>query len=358
MLTAPASRALLGYGPSQFLGVFDTRPDLPPWQAEVHRSLQPIPMPGGATLRWMAPRNTRIDGAGAVQTLAPAFENAIALTLYIGGLDVLPPTSAWCAPYWPGAPIGATRFAFSKAIANVPSLWQMGMAFQRPTQVGQAGAPGSSGQFGLQEQQSGFDWLRLVAGMPALDLLSYAGAPWSEADLGELAGGTRYVAAWLRLWWSRFEGVDTLNLNPDTAVEYYLPWTVSPGRPLAPAHRKCWHCAYPMVPRQIVAADDVWDDGQRLQVSSPVSGQWFVGAENNGDAGDAPVDIGLELRGSTILARTSMAVDPATHGLVINPFDASGNFFQNHGGAGVLSAGYVAGGQQDAMLVHVKVAST
>lgn len=354
MLTPPsanapaAARSVLGRGPAQFLGVFDTCPGAP-WQAEVHRAMEPIPSEGGVTLRWMAPRHTRIDAAATVQTLQPAFENAIALTLYVGGCDVLPPATFWRNPVWPGRPVGATPFAFNKATPNVPTLWQTGLAFQRPTQVQQATVALDSGQFGLTEQQSGFDWLRLVNAMPALDLLSYAGAPWSEADLWELAGGTRYVAAWLRLWWSRFNGLDTLS---EEDVSYYVPYTIGPGRPLRPAHRQCWHCAYPVLPASGVAAvGDVYTDGVRLQVSSPNSGTWRVGAENNGDAGDNPIFVGLELRGSTILNRANMSVDPATHGTIIGPT-------QVHGGAGVISAGYPVGGDADAMLVHVAVASS
>jgi len=343
MVTEPASRTLLGYGPAQFLGIFDTRPGEPVWQPEVHRSLEPVASPGGVSLRWMAPRNTRIDGAGAVQTLQPAFENAIALTLYVGGLDILPGPDTWVQPSWPGRPVGSTAFAFSKAVPNIPSIWQMGLAFQRPTQVGQAGAPGDSGQFGLAEQQDGFGWMRLINGMPMLDLLSYAGQTWAEADLWELAGGTRYVAAWLRLWWSRFNGDNTL-----ASMSYYLPYTLSPGRPAAPCHRHSWHCAYPMVPREVAAQVNVYDDGTRFQVSSPISGTWRVGAENNGNVGDNGVHVGLELRGSVILNRAAMTVAPNQHGLIIGPTTV-------HGGAGVLSVGYPVAGQQDAMLVHVAV---
>ncbi len=342
-LTAPASRSLLGRGPAQFLGVYDTRPELGlGWGAAMHRNLQPVPMPGGATLRWTAPRNTRIDGAGLVQTLQPAFADAIALTLYVGGLDVLPTPGQWRNPTWPGRPVGATAFTFDKATDNVPTLWQTGLAFQRPQQVGQ-GTALDSGQFGLAEMNDGFAWLRLVNAMPALDLLSYAGAPWSEADLLELVGGTRYVAAWLRLWWSRRNGVDTL-----ADVAYHVPWTVAPGRAVNAQHRKVWHCAYPVLPKPVAAQADVYVDGARLGVSSPVCGTWRVGAENNGDALDNAVHVGLELRGSVILARAAMSVDPATHGSIIGPTTP-------HGGSGVVSVGYPVAGEQDAMLVHVAV---
>lgn len=343
-MTAPASRAIMGYGPSQFLGVFDTRPTEAPYQPEVHRALQPVPMNGGVTLRWCAPRSTR-NQAGNVQTLNPSFQNAVALTLYVGGLDVLPDTQDWRSADWPGWPAGASRFAFAKLpTPNLPSIWQAGLAYTNPSMVGQGTlAPGPAGQFGLLEAQSGFDWMRLVGAMPALDLLSYAGAPWSVADLHELAGGTRYVAAWLRCWWPRTDGVDEL-----ADVNYRIPWSVSEGRPLDACHRHAWHLSLPLMPRSIATADDVYADGARFQVSSPIGGRWRVGAENNGDLGDGPVTIGLELRGSVVLSRDRMGVSPTDHGLTIGPTAA-------HGGAAVLCMGVVGAGELDACLVHVAV---
>lgn len=351
-LTAPASRSLLGYGPVQFLGVFDTLadPDCPekcakPWQEEVHRALQPVESPGGVTLRWSGPRNTQTDAAGVVQTLGPAFENAIALSLYVGGLDLLQSPKEW-NQNWPGQPIGATPFAFSKAVPNIPTIWQTGLSFTRPRfGFSQTAVAADSGDFGLAEMQDGFRWLRNVNALPALDLLSYIGAPWAEADLWELAGGTRYVAAWLRLWWSRFEGANTL-----ADVRYHVPWVALRGRAAAPCHRDAWHTALPIIPASGVAAEgDVYTDGARYQLASPISGAWRVGAENNGDAGDNAIFVGLELRGSTILSRAAMSVNPLTHGTIIGPT-------ANHGGAAVISAGYQLGGQADAMLIHVAVA--
>lgn len=340
-----AGRSVLGYGPVQFLGVFDTMPSAPEWQMESHRALAPKASSGGVTLRWATPRQTRIDQPGTVQTLNPAFANAIALTLYVGGLDVLPSPQTWRSRTWPGFPVGSTPFAFSKATQNVPSIWQTGLAFVRPQRVGDgAFAPGPSGQFGTTEQQSGFDWLRLIGGQPALDLLSYAGAPWVEADLWELAGGTRYVAAWLRMWWSRYEGTNEL-----TEVNYRIPYTLRSGRALNPCHRHAWHVSLPVVPKVGVNAEaDVYAGGSRLQVSSPIGGRWRIGAENNGIVGDNDVFIGLELRGSTVLERDAMAVGPTDHGLVIATDVA-------HGGAAVISAGVPTGGQVDACLVNVSV---
>lgn len=345
-MTAPANRLVLGYGPAVFLGVFDLRPDDEPYQAAVHRSLQPRAMRRGATLRWCAPRQTRIDALGAVQTLQPAFADSMALSLYVGGLDVLPSSQDWVTGAWPGVPVGTSPFMFDKKIANVPSLWQMGLAFQRPQ--GGAGqlaiTAGAAGQYGIVEQNDGFGFLRLVGGMPALELLSYAGAPWAEADLGELAGGTRYVAAWLRSWWSRREGVD-----PWVGASYYVPYVIADCEAKRPVHRESWHCAYPLVPREGVAAlADVYDDGARFQVSSPVAGAWRVGVEQNGDLADNDVFVGLELRGSTILSRAGIAVGPADHGLSIGPTAV-------HSGAGVLSVGVPLGGDVDACLVHVAV---
>lgn len=347
-LAAGSERQLLGRGPVQFCGVFDTRPELEPWQPTVHRALEPVPSPGGVTLRWMAPRNTATDAAGAVQTLQPAFADAIALSLYVAGMDVVPASDQWTngagAASWPGRPVGTLPFAFSKGAAlNLGTAWQTGLSFTRPTQQGQAGVAGNSGQFGLVEQQDGFRWMRNVNAMPVLDLLAYAGAPWSEADLLELAGGTRYVAAWLRLWWSRREGVDPL-----AAARYFVPWTVGPGRAVAAQHREAWHCSYPMLGPPVAAQADVFDDGVRYQVSSPIPGAWRVGVESNGDAGDDDIYVGLELRNGTILNRASLAVGPTDHGLFIGPTTP-------HAGAGVLSCGYSNVAQVTAGLVSVSV---
>lgn len=348
---APTERSVLGHGPVQFLGVWDTsqHPDDPsrcaePWQLNVHRALQPADSPGGVTLRWMAPRNTQTDAAPAVQTLGPAFENAIALTLYVAGLDVLPSAADW-HQNWPGAPVGATPFAFNKAVANIPTVWQTGLSFTRPRfGVSQTAVPGNSGSFGLDEMQDGFRWMRNVSALPALDLLSYIGAPWAEADLSELAGGTRYVAAWLRLWWSRYEGADQL-----LDARYFVPYVVRQGRATAPCHRECWHTAFPMAPRAGVAAvGDVYAGGARYQLASPISGTWRVGAENNGEIADNAIFVGLELRGSVILARANMSVGPLNHGSIIGPTVV-------HGGAAVVSAGYPLAGQNDGMLIHVAV---
>ena len=344
-MTPPANRLLLGYGPAMFLGVYDTRPELAPWQPEVHRTLQPKPMEGGATFRWQLPRQTVIDAAGAVQTLQPSFrQQGCALTLYVGGLDVVPPPNQWRGTGWPGIAPGSLPFTFSKATPNVPSLWQMGLAFQRPTQVGQQGlTAGNAGQYGINDVYSGFDYLRLISGVPALDLLSYGGASWHEADLVRFAGGCRYVAVWLRAWWSRSNGVD-----PWTDVNYHIPFVIAPGKPYMPLLKTV--CAYPMIPGPgVTSAAEAAISGASYTIpihQSRTVGAARIVATHNGDVGDGPISVALtsRLSGDESYSTFTLDVQATPETVTVTPYGGALRVAAGYNsGAGVLPSAFLFG---------------
>lgn len=336
-LVDPANAGMdLSAGGMQFLGVWDTRPELAPWDASLHRSLGPRPAPGGVALRWVLARTGNPASSSPPPNPGPVMSGAVALRLFVAGVDVLPTGDGWrTSNSWPGSlPDGAADEANNRA-------WIAALATA-------AGA-----QRGGLEWPTNTDGLRLLAryyARPVLDLLAYAGQPMCEADLGELAGGCRYVAAWLQQVWCRSEGAD-----PIGSATLDIPWVVVPGPARAPVHRVAWHCAYPMAAPVIASANDLFSEdpalasrSARVGLASPISGVWTASARHNGLAGADPITFGLELRAGQPVARDSTEVE-------IDDTIATLTFANAHGGAATLCVGGVAAGAMSGALVHVSV---
>lgn len=327
---APAGTAgtTLATGPMKFIGVWDTRPELAAWDADFHKSLSAKPSPGGVTLRWSAGRQSDLAFASFIHP-APAFMRGAALVLYVAGVDV-PPVGKWRGEdRWPGA-------------------WPSSQAWDFNTSWIDSLVSSAAGVRGGVDWSSVDDGIRFLArnnARPVLDLMSYVGGPWSEADLSELAGGTRYVAAWVRAMWSRHGGVDHL-----ASVDYHLPLVTMPGRARAACHRVAWHCAYALESAPTAdPGDDVYNDGVRLGLASPIAGIWRVSGVHNGAAGRAPLTVGVELRGSCALERYDfeLTVGGEREGIETE---------QAHGGAAVLTLAHdTSPGEQGGALLHVEV---
>lgn len=325
---APVAPSNLGRGPSQFLGVYDTRPELEPYDDQTHRALSPLAMPGGACLRWSLPRALRYEDSGALlSAVAPAHGYAASLTLYVAGVDVLP--LGWRdAPTWPGLPTG---YVAQASDINLDStLWELGLT---AAQVG----PGATALSDAgADAADGLRYLARHSARPVLDLLSYSGAPCVEADLSELAGGARYVAAWLRLWWPCWSATD-----PFAAVALDIPWTVVAGPSRFACHRDAWHVGIPVVGKPLAFASwatDVLEPNAavaRYGVASPVAGTWAARVCSNARAADGAdsLQIAVEFRNSDRVSTTTTSVDYNEHGAVIAPS-------LRHGGSAVVIAAY------------------
>lgn len=295
---APPSRSFAGRGPVQYLGAFDTRPELPEWEAAAVRTLRPIPAPGGVTLRWSMPHMYGLGGSSS-SWLASWPRAGVALVLYVASFDVLPP-AGWASGAelstgyaWPGLP--------PSAYEADPQQFQelLGLQFSRVATRPYA------------EESDGAAYLTKHAVQPALELLSYTGRPWSEADLAELGGGARYVAAWLRLWWVRDGGTDPLG-----TVNYQVPWTLTAGRAVDAEHRRIHHCAYMLRTTDVLAASR-WD-AVNARYAVPVRGGLAsIAAASNAELTDTDAVIGVEGRGAVPMSRESLTV-PSVPGSVGN----------------------------------------
>lgn len=337
LIGVAADGADLSYGPVQWLGVWDTRPDEAPWDVPLHRSLDPKPAPGGVTLRWAWAR--RGDPASSVPPPypGPVLSGSVALRLIVAGIDVSPAGEGWrTLPTWPGSwTSGAdTTEAYNRA-------WILAL---------QTASRGQRGGLAWRNNADGLQLLSRHLARPVLDLLAYAGAPWCEADLGELAGGTRYAAAWLQQVWSRTNGVD-----PIGSASWVVPYAVVPGPARAPVHRRAWHCAYPIASTEIAAEANLYDEdataaakSARVGIASPIAGRWSVHARHNGLAGADPMFVGCELRGAGPIERAHFALGIADQdeGVILE---------RCHGGAATLVCGAVGAAVVDGALVHVSV---
>lgn len=325
--SAPVAPSSMGYGPSQFLGVYDTMPDLEPYDDALHASLQPVESPGGVTLRWALPRATVLTGVPALSSLAPGIAHAACLTLYVAGVDVLP--SGWRkAASWPGLPPEWDGFAYSAGALE--TVWATGLSTARPRRAG--ANPQTDSDFGRGGDSDGLRYLARHIARPALDLLAYSGGG-AEADLVELAGGQRYIAAWLRLWWPCWDGVD-----PFSAADFEIPYTITAGRAINAGHRQAWHCAVPIKGPSMLAASrqtlmSTVGTPSRVTLCSPIAGAWYVAACSNAGAADGDLFVGVELRSGERLELDSAAVAYNAHGGVLTPT-------ARHGGTGVVLAGY------------------
>lgn len=327
---APTASNILGRGPVQFLGVFDTMPWLEDYDEAMKRNLNPVDMPGGVTLRWTLPRATNYAAAGDVNTVAPQFRRAgVGLSLYVAGVDVMPEDWQSNANYPGLTPLAA---GFTYDATRVEGQWATGLSFIRPRDPsGPVTGPGGPGG-----ARDGVRWLAEHVARPALDLLAYCGGPGAEADLGELAGGHRYVAAWLRLWWSRYDGVDPL-----AAVNLELPYTIQAGRALNAGHRQAWHVSIPVDGDDMASESEVFDNGKIYGVSSPIAGLWRASVCSNGDGVGEGLGLftGLELRNANRIATDSQATLFSEH-------DGAAQLGSTvrHGGAGYIASGWDANG--------------
>lgn len=327
---APVPSSDLGRGPVQFLGVFDTAPDLEPYDDALHAALAPVESPGGVVLRWQLPRALDLASVSAVSSLAPGIQHAAGLVLYVAGVDVLP--DGWRrSASWPGLPPDESGFVYTAG--DLESEWAVGLSSTRPRVP--SPDPLVDTDFGAGGSSSdGLRYLARHVARPALDLLAYSGAG-AEADLVELAGGYRYVAAWLRLWWPAWDGAD-----PFAAADYQIPYVINAGRAVNAGHRAAWHVAVPIVGPAIAAASRAATMATpggcaRVALCSPIAGAWYLAAASNGQAAD-PADglfVGLELRSGERIELDTADVHYNEHGGVVTPA-------ARHGGSGVVLAGY------------------
>lgn len=323
----------LGRGPVQYLGCFDTMPDLTHYDDAMAANLRPTDAPGGATLRFHMPRPLRVlddpDGAYRVSSVAPAMRYHAGLALYVAGVDVLPP--GWRdAITYPGLPAGVIGDGPYIADDN-DSEWAQGL--QQPFNNDPGGSPVQE-TFGPGGLADGVRYLAHHVARPMLDLFGYMGGPGAEADLGELAGGTRYVAAWLRLWWTREDGVD-----PFVDVDHDIAWTVHPGRAINPGHRHVWHNTIPVQGHGLDPGqyeDEIRLNGASYGLASPIAGNWRAVITSNAPAAGAQMlYVGLELRNGGTLERDWTAVAWNEHGVASQLAPST-----RHGGAAVILAGY------------------
>lgn len=328
---APVPPSSMGHGPMQFMGVWDTQPELEPYDDATHKALGMSAMPGGATLRWGLPRATQyVDAAVAHSSIAPAISYPGALTLYVAGVDVIP--AGWRdADTWPGLPVGYTARVSDLLVDD--TVWARGLteatlAHRVDTALSDAG----------RDMSDGVRYLARHVARPVLDLLAYAGAPALEADLSELAGGARYVAAWLRFWWPAYDGVD-----PMSASALDIPWAVLPGPSRYACHRSAWHVALPVTASALTYA--TWTTSiadpsvavARYGVASPIGGLWQVLACANARAADGTdcLQLALELRTSDVISRTTGSWNYNEHLAALAPS-------WRHAGSGVVIAAYPA----------------
>lgn len=333
---APANASELGRGPVQFIGTFDTMPELEPWDDGAHKALAPMESPGGLTLKWSLPRVT--DYLAATAMLAPSLFYGASLTLYVAGFDALPADHRKNS--WPGTPPGASTHDITTDALAGP--WMSGLSAVRPRNPNPALYGDDYGDGG-----SASDALRYLArkvARPVLDLTAYMGGPGAEADLVELAGGTRYVAVWLRLWWPRWDGVDPL-----LAADFEVPWQVSAGPAYAPGHRHAWHVSIPVLGNELAAEASLLlpptapggGGPVRYGLCSPISGLWHATVISNSSAAEdgagSPLLVGLELR-------HGVSFGGDTIGVAYNDHTTSAHLASGirHGGSAVISAGYLA----------------
>lgn len=319
----------LGRGPMQFLGCFDTMPDLVDYDDAMRQNLRPDDMPGGATLRFSMPRPLRYSGPDDTteykSAVAPAMRYPAGLVLYVAGVDVLP--AGWKDdPLWPGLPAGYVG-DISYVAGQLTSQWSTDL--QAPFNNDPGGAP-TQETFGPGGYADGVRYLAHHVARPMLDLLGYVGGPGAEADLGELAGGHRYVAAWLQFWWTRYDGVD-----PFENAAHDVVWTVQAGRPANAGHRNAWHLTIPVVGPDLNNEAALAAEGKAFGIASPIAGTWRVSITSNGSAADSDVFVGLEIRNGGLLERDTTAVAYNEHGVPSQLSPAT-----RHGGAAVVLAGY------------------
>jgi len=313
-----AARRYFGRGPAVALGVFDTRPG-PDWQPAAVRALRPIPSPGGVVLRWNFPRVLNAsDYGGAVwqPSLPPGGQ---AMVLYVAGFDVLPQARLFKAP-------GATNVPGGNAPwPNLMPGPEYTLTSEDTDGEEAATMAGATGAASFAEQDDAVRYLVRNVGRPALDLMAYNGQVWSEADLLELAGGCRYIMAWLRFYWVRLAGTDTWR----GCEPYWMPYTLSAGRAVAAAHREIHHCTYLVHPKDAVLPANLFASTSiRMAAQSPLGGAVTVVATQNGKAADGDVDltIGVEtVVGPAFLSQTTMNV-PVASGQGASVITAGGHF--------------------------------
>lgn len=307
--------ASLGRGPAQFVGVYDTMPHLEPYDDAVHKLLKPRDMPGGAVLRWLFPRATELTGQSPDTSVISAQRRAFlptpsgsnALIAWVAGFDVLPRTwNQWHTDeigtdgVWPGIPPhgGENNGYLADGASNRHNI-AADLASTRPHVPGQgkAGTTRPLRDFGAGGgNKDALYYLATAVARPMLDLFGYMGGG-AEADLLELAGGTRYVAVWLQFMWSRWDGTDLLGSSLGT--HYEIPWTVTPGRAIAAGHREAWHTSIPLDGPSLtvpITAATLYNFGAGFTACSPIAGAVRATIVGNGQSAE-PGSIFAMLRG-------------------------------------------------------------
>lgn len=267
--TAPTVTAL-GVGPARSLGVFDLCPEREPEEPLIHQALAPLACPGGATL--------------ALRSMRDVPRGAIALQLWLSTLDRMEPALGVSHVIaWPGA--GDTE-DFTGELARPVSNTDADTA--------------------LVYLQS--------AARNALELLTYTAQPGGAVvDLAELAGGARYVQAWLR-------SVSVLNPlhggNDLAGLAIPLAWEVRAGRPPRSSHAQRWVAtAALMSPSTAFSgpAADVFDSAARRVGSlvSPLAGRLYWNAENGSQSVNGFA--GVEVRaGASVSSRDALQLTAGT----------------------------------------------
>lgn len=191
-----------GYSPFSMLGrAWDLRPWEEPPQPEIHRALGATAAPDGLTLRVRY-----LATPTEAQRFAPL--GSLAIQLWVAAWDFYPRElkSVTTRNVWPGP----------KAQAGHGYAWP----YERDTNA---------------EADDVKAWAMTIAARNAIDVAPYLATPGAEFDLGELAGGARYIIAFWRGLNVLRAGVDDLN-----GVRLGVPWEVRHGRPAQPCHRNRW----------------------------------------------------------------------------------------------------------------------
>lgn len=305
-LAPSASGNLCGAGPAFYLGSWDTLPHLEPWAPDALAALHYAAAPDGLTLRWQHPRLSDTRNTFRLYDYAPAWRYAQALTLYVAAFDVLEDSNSSLFS-WPGQPPGSSATDLKTPAAQWPadSRWANQILAATPVVNQNSVVP---------------QMLARLYARPALDLLAYAvPGGWCEADLIELAGGCRYVSAWLGFAWSRWQGTDWLT---GSNADYYLPWTLLYQPSDRACHRKAYHVGWPTGVDGTIATPassaEIFTSSTatRRGIYSPIQGRWrMTWAMNNpGPAGPgAQATMGLEIRATDWLERLTALVDNTLH---------------------------------------------
>lgn len=235
-----------GRSPWQPLGrVFDTRPDECAYQPEVVEALKPTPAPGGVVLRAQYPSSSL--EAERFTAWGPC-----AIQLFVAAWDFFDPAAI--AATWPG-PKAESGHGFTAPWAD-----------KEPASL----------------ERRVVAWATNVMARNVLDVAPYLAQAGCEVDLGELAGGARYVMA----WWRAVSVLSQGSTDRLDGVTVAVPWSLRAGAARHPCHRDRW-CATLAIrsPKGNVPGPLEMADGNTLErlaggFSAPIGGAASLRAVN------------------------------------------------------------------------------